>query len=395
MRTDRRERSTPHPVYERLGERARLAWDTIEHRPTQGIPTKGMNLMHVPLMEELAGVPPGDYEQDPEGVYLACQKAIGACAIDQWIPRNPLTMTATGYDNHRERDATTGAERIECDGVLIDSPEAVAMHLERLVFPGLEKDIAACDPDDDAAVRALIDMERDCQQAFGPNLLKIPYAGGFQTKPSLRYRMYGYANYFMAYALYPGLMETDFRLQADLAAKRNAIAARAYAEGALPKLLRLDHDMADSRGTLVDVKSLDRIWFPHFARAVRPLLDAGVNLIWHCDGNLMDMVPRLLDVGLVGFQGFQYEAGMDYRRICAMRTRDGEPLIIQAGVSVTTTLPHGTRQDVKRELDFLVANGPPTGLFLGASSSITPGTNPENVKTLVQGLAYYREHGRN
>jgi hypothetical protein len=108
----------------------------------------------------------------------------------------------------------------------------------------------------------------------------------------------------------------------------------------------------------------------------------------------MDMVPRLLEVGLSGFQGFQYEDGMDYERICRMHDRDGRELIIVAGVSVTRTLPLGSAADVRRELDWLVREGPPTGLFLAASSSITPGVPWENLQTLIEGLAYYRVHGR-
>jgi uroporphyrinogen decarboxylase len=158
--------------------------------------------------------------------------------------------------------------------------------------------------------------------------------------------------------------------------------------------MRLDHDMADSRGTLVDVKTLDRIWFPHFARAIQPLLDAGIRLIWHCDGNLMDMVPRLLECGIGGFQGFQYEDGMDYERICKMHTREGDDLFIIAGVSVTTTLPSGAPADVRRQLDWLVAKGPRVGLMLGCSSSIAPGVPLENLRTLIDGLAHYRTVGR-
>ena len=117
-------------------------------------------------------------------------------------------------------------------------------------------------------------------------------------------------------------------------------------------------------------------------------------MIWHCDGNLMDLVPRLLDVGIRGFQGFQYEDGMDYEKICKMKTKDGEPLVIVGGVSVTRTLPMGTPSDVKREIDWLVDNGPETGLFLAGSSSIAPGVPWENIQTMVEGLRYYREHGR-
>ena len=152
--------------------------------------------------------------------------------------------------------------------------------------------------------------------------------------------------------------------------------------------------MADSRGTLVDVRSLDTLWFPHFSRAIQPLLDADIRLIWHCDGNLQEMVPRLLECGLGGFQGFQYEDGMDYEKICQMKTREGDDLFIIGGVSVTTTLPHGTPADVKQQIDWLVEKGPRTGLTLGCSSSIVPGVPLRKMEILIEGFAYYREHGR-
>ena len=82
---------------------------------------------------------------------------------------------------------------------------------------------------------------------------------------------------------------------------------------------------------------------------------------------------------------------MDYVPICKLKTRDGEPLLIQAGVSVTTTLPFGTPDDVRKQLDWLVENGPERGLFLGASSSVAPGTPWKNIETLIEGLRYYRE----
>lgn len=372
-----------------LGENARLALDTIHQRPTKGLPTWMLNIMEHAHLERLAGVPAGRYLRDQVGVYRAAQKAVGACMIDQWIPTNPATMGAHGYEG-REKGATTGADTVVLDGMTIDSPEAVAEHLERVVFPRLQHETAAFDETAwTARVRA---GEEATQELLGPDILKVPY--GVTRFPVFRYGQYGYANYFMAYALYPDLMARDFALQAGLALRVNRAAARAYAEGGLPPLLRSDFDMADSRGTLVDIRSLDRIWFPQFARCMEPVLRAGVRVIWHCDGNLIAMVPRLLDVGLSGFQGFQYEDGMDYERICRLKDRDGRDLIIVAGVSVTRTLPLGTPAAVRRELDWLVRTGPRAGLFLGASSSIAPGVPWENLQTFIEGLAYYRTHGR-
>ena len=158
--------------------------------------------------------------------------------------------------------------------------------------------------------------------------------------------------------------------------------------------MRLDHDMADSRGLLVRPETLDKIWLPYFSRCLEPLLHTEIRLIWHCDGNLMALVPRFLEVGIRGFQGFQYEDGMDYEGICRMKTKTADDLIIIAGVSVTRTLPFGSPEDIRDELSWLVEYGPKTGLFLGASSSITPGVSWENLVTLVEGLNYFQIHGR-
>jgi hypothetical protein len=371
---------------------AQLALDTILLRPTHGIPNALLFVMQHDHIERIAGVQSGGYARDPESVYLEMQRALGSCLVDQWIPRNPLTMGKQGYEagSDRRNTPTTGAHEIVCDGMTIDSPEAVVEHLERYVFPGLRRTVAGYD--EDARVREIVDGERALQRTLGPGILKTGH--GFVQFPMLAYGNYGYANYFMAYALYPEVLEAHFALQADLALLNNRAVARAYATAGLPPLYRLDHDMADSRGTLVDVRSLDRMWFPQFARCLEPLLRRDVRLIWHCDGNLMEMVPRLLEVGIRGFQGFQYEDGMAYEQISRMRTRDGEGLVLMAGVSVTRTLPYGTPGDVKRELAWLAEAGPRTGLFLGASSSITPGVPWENICTLAEGLTYYRTHGR-
>jgi len=370
-----------------------LALDALAMKPTRGIPQWMIHLMEIPELEYFAGRAPGDYRRDVEGVYLGFQRRVGACLVDQYIPDNPLSMNSDGCDPHTGRGATTGAETIVVDGMRIAGPEDVVAHLEQFEFPRLEQTTAAHGPDEPARCEALVERERSIQRRFGPSIVKVPY-DGFFAFPHLRYGTYGYANYLMAVALYPEVIERDFALQADLAERRNATSARAIVEGRLPRVVRCDHDMADSRGTLVDPRVLDRIWFPHFARSIRPLLDAGVRLLWHCDGNLMAMVPRLIEAGISGFQGFQYEDGMDYERICRMTDRQGGPLMIWAGVSVTRTLPMGTPDHVAAELKWLVRYGPQVGLCLGASSSICPGVPRANLQALFDGLKYYREHGR-
>ncbi len=373
-----------------MTDNAQLAWDTILGKPAKGIPIAWINPMEHRVIDRLAGVPEGTYRQKPEDTYIQMQRNAGVCLLDQYIPDNPLSMGVSGYEDGTAHGATTGAKEIVVDGMKIDSPEAVIEHMEKYLFPQLKTAIKSFNPDE--YFKSIVAREREIQQKIGPNILKSGYE--FVTFPGLDYGRYGYEYYFMAYALFPEVMERHFSLQADLALLKNKAALRAYKEGNLPPIYRLDHDMADSRGTLVDIRSLDRIWFPHFIRSLDPLLKSNVKLIWHCDGNLSQMAPRLLEAGLKGFQGFQYEDGMDYEAICRMKTRDGEPLLIWGGVSVTRTLPLGTPADVKRELAWLVEKGPKAGLFLGCSSSITPGVRWENLQTLVDGFQYYRTRGR-
>ncbi len=380
----------------RLADNAQLALDTLLQKPVKGIPSWLIHPMEHRMIERLAGAPEGSYVKSPDEIYLRMQREAGTCLLDQYLATNPLSIGAHGYEGAQPKTATTGLEQIVCDGIAIDSPEAVVAHMEQVSFPKQAKHLAEIRADLPARQEAwageILEGERRLQERIGPTMLKSGY--GYIGFPGLGYGGYGYVNYFMAYALYPEVIERGFALAADYWELKNQAAARLYARGLLPPLYRLDHDMADSRGTLVDIKSLDKIWFPHFARALAPLLKTPLKMIWHCDGNLMAMAPRLLEVGLRGFQGFQYEDGMDYEKICKMKTREGDELVIVGGVSVTRTLPFGRPDDVRREIKWLVEQGPKTGLFLAGSSSIAPGVPWDNLRTMVEGFKHYREHGR-
>jgi hypothetical protein len=266
-----------------LSENVQLAWDTIMQEPTQGIPSWLLHPMEHAHIERLAGAQPGEYARDPERVYLAMQRAVGTCLLDQFIPDNPLTMGAHGYENP-ERGATTGAEELMLDGTRIESPESVVEHLERFEFPRLRRMIAEFD--EESWVDGIIQSEAEIQRKLGPTILKSGH--GFVAFPGLAYTTYGYVPYFTALGVYPEVMERHFALQADLALLVNGAAARAYHRGrataALPtrprhgRLAWAVGQPARPRPPVVSA----------FRPLLQPLLETGVRLIWHCDGNLMD-----------------------------------------------------------------------------------------------------------
>lgn len=381
-------KSATEPQIDRYPPPARLALDTIGRLPARGIPTGLFHVMEHSVIERLAEAPRGAYRKDPHGVYIKMIQNVGQNIVGQYLAENPLTMGDHGYESGGGGPTTGGVAVL--DGIAIDSPEAVCAHMESHYLPMLERKIADFNAE---AVKESITKNMSLKRALlGGDILTVGY--GHFAFPVMEYGRYGYEQYFLAYALYPELAERSFRLQADYAELHNAAAMACYLENGYPLFQRLDFDMADSRSTLASIQSLERLWYPHFLRSVAPVARAGFKLIWHCDGYLLDLFPYLLEAGIVGFQGFQYECGMDYEKICGMRTRDGDGLIIVAGVSVTKTLPFGTPRDVAAEMKYLVDHGPKTGLFLGVSSSCLPGTPWENIKAMVEGFRYYRENGR-
>jgi uroporphyrinogen decarboxylase len=121
---------------------------------------------------------------------------------------------------------------------------------------------------------------------------------------------------------------------------------------------------------------------------VEPLLRNDIRIIWHCDGNILPILGDLLDLGVSGFQGFQEEAGVSLERMAALTTKWRRKPILWGSVSVTTTLPFGTVEGVKRSIERCFEVGAPGGGFcLAPTSSILPETPLENIMALY-------EHGR-
>ncbi|MCM8814754.1 MAG: hypothetical protein NC931_02030, partial [Candidatus Omnitrophica bacterium] len=93
-------------------------------------------------------------------------------------------------------------------------------------IPSIKKSILEFD--ENATVNSIIERERTIQEKLGPGILKSGYS--YIRFPNLRYGYYGYENYFMAYQLYPDVIEKDFSAQADYYQLHNKAAARAIIE---------------------------------------------------------------------------------------------------------------------------------------------------------------------
>lgn len=215
------------------------------------------------------------------------------------------------------------------------------------------------------------------------------FIGGFGMPSFMTgYTRWGYVNYLSALHVYPELFGNYFAVAGEKARLRNLAIVEAVRKYELAPFVYGGDDICFNAGPICRPELLEDIYFPALRRAIEPLIHADIRIIWHCDGDIRPILRPLIDLGISGFQGFQEEAGVSFSEMANLRTRWGKKAILWGCVSVTTTFPFDTVDDVKRRVEecFRIA-GPARGFCLASTSSILPETPLENI------VAFF-EHGK-
>jgi len=225
---------------------------------------------------------------------------------------------------------------------------------------------------------------QDGEKAIGRDILWLPNT--FDSVAQFQNESYfGTENYYMALALYPEEMDKFFRISGEKAFLRNTAVARAITDNDLPRVMWLGQDSCDSRGPYIAPETMNEIYIRHVKRSLQPLKDIGVKILWHADGNIMPIVPYLLDAGVDGFQGLQekIDTKVDIKSIRKMKTDDDNTPVIVGSISSVTTMPFGSVEDVEREIERCrkLAQADGGGWLLNFSSSLGPEIPEENIKT--------------
>lgn len=137
-------------------------------------------------------------------------------------------------------------------------------------------------------------------------------------------------------------------------------------------------DIGDQRGLLMPYERWEKLLVPYHRRLNGAIHERGSRVIYHTDGSIMDAVGGLVGMGIDVLQALQFSAdNMDPVRL---KAEFGDSLSFEGGVSVQTTLPFGTPEDVRREVEERIrVLGRGGGYILGPSHWIQAGTPPENI----------------
>jgi uroporphyrinogen decarboxylase len=148
-------------------------------------------------------------------------------------------------------------------------------------------------------------------------------------------------------------------------------------------------DIAGQRGLLISPGMWRKYMLPYHLRLNETIHQFEVKVIYHSDGAVQKAVPGLIEMGIDVLQALQFSAeGMDP---AYLKDHFGDQLCFEGGVSVQTTLPFGTAEDVREETEMLIGTlGKGGGYILGPSHAIQAGTPPENIWAMFDTALKYR-----
>jgi hypothetical protein len=326
------------------------------------VPTLGGWVAGIRNLSKIAGISPAEYFANPT---LAVIKANLALGVDGMI--NPVVPKS--LDEIRTGSVLDG----DFTGV---QPEALLERANSL--PDNEKEV-------------LVNFDYSAEEQHYREYFTTAYRDweGIEPIPNFweigghfpLYAEYGYSAFLMACALYPDAVGKIYWVKSLYSRERAKILVRLFKDFNLVPLMFCGEDLANNKGPMVSPVFLRKYYLPTVKMIIEPLVDAGVRFIHHCDGDIRSLIDDYLEIGFSGFQGFQYELGVDPYQIRKKRSRMGEELLFFTGLSVSRTLPFGSIQDIKDEVDyFLDFTDGGRGMFLFTSNVTGVEVPPENLQ---------------
>ena len=162
----------------------------------------------------------------------------------------------------------------------------------------------------------------------------------------------------------------------------------AVADPALSPVVLIPEDFATKHGPIFSPDFLTRHHFPFVRRLTEAWHAHGLAVLYHSDGNYLNVIPQLIECGVDGFYCLEPACGMDI--VACKRRWPG--MTWSGGIDGVQLMERGTPQQVKREVHRQIAETRTLaegGLFIATSSEINPTIPAENFKAMVEAVGEF------
>lgn len=140
-------------------------------------------------------------------------------------------------------------------------------------------------------------------------------------------------------------------------------------------------DLAGKQGLFFSPKWLRKHWFPLLQRCIDAWHSHGIKVMFHSDGDKMEILDDLVAVGIDAINPIEPTVGMS---IGAIRRRYPD-LVVTSMIDCDQLLPFGTPEEVEVACKQAIDDGARGGSFLlGSSSELHPEAKLENFLKMLE-----------
>jgi len=144
-------------------------------------------------------------------------------------------------------------------------------------------------------------------------------------------------------------------------------------------------DYGAQKNMLFSPKTWRSLIKPRLARLFTPFREAGLPVLMHSDGQIREILPDLVEIGLTTLNPVQPEV-IDHSWL---KSTFGNQLSYYGGVSTQTVLPYGKPKDVKQAIYECVSTLAPdgTGLMIAPSHRMMTDIPIENIEAMIEAFS--------
>lgn len=150
-------------------------------------------------------------------------------------------------------------------------------------------------------------------------------------------------------------------------------------------------DYGAQKGLLFSPRSWRQLIKPRLARLFAPFREAGLPILMHSDGQIQQILPDLVEIGLTALNPVQPEV-LDHDWLAE---NFGGKLAFYGGISTQTVLPHGTPGEVTAAVAACMGALAPggSGLLIAPSHRMMTDIPLANVAALLEAFQQFKPRG--
>lgn len=204
------------------------------------------------------------------------------------------------------------------------------------------------------------------------------------SEPMLTYKsLRGETQAMMDLMLHPEIAHYCLGQLFELAYQQTLRLFEALPSSIKPTFTYVAEDLGSQNNLMYSPTHIKEFLFPGMKRMIDLAHEAGAAVFHHDDGNIMRILPDLVELGIDILNPIQWRAdGMDRHRL---KNEFGDSLVFHGAVDNQFTLPFGSPQEVKVEVvDNITILGADGGYILAPCHNIQPNTSLENILALYE-----------